>query len=222
MKTQLIIWFLCTFMVSALMGQNQLSVGVVGSPSVVFLRDDRIDSRIVPKIAYSCGIKLQFNLNEILSLSTDIQYEKKGLQTKDILEVTDDNGLIDRRISKYYNCLDYITIPLILRVNFGKKTKIFLSSGIFMGYLLQQKSLYYSKDYLNKQNQTKDYKKWDWGVSMGVGVSYPLSQKLFLTAEIRNNLGLYNTYNIKFANSAIFTNSTNILLGASLKIGKKE
>ena len=102
----------------------------------------------------------------------------------------------------------------------------FINAGPFIGFLIKETD---QAEVINIGNAKKDhtdlYKRFDTGISAGVGIAIPIKEKFIFTCEVRNNLGLYNV-NIPpktpvVSDGTIKTNSTNLLFGFAYKIGKK-
>jgi len=200
---------------------NKFDIGVEGSPSLIFLLgNDIIKQWHKPTIGFSGGLFFQFNFKKIVSLRTNIAYERKGSIVT--LQTTDINGNSLGEVTTHTN-FDYLTFPVLVRATFGKKVKFFVNAGPYFGYLIKQ-TFVNKGDNIPKttiDNTFRD-KRFDTGISTGLGLSVPIKTKFAFSFEVRNNLGLYNVSAVPVANNGtIKTNSTNYLLGFTYKLGQR-
>ena len=200
---------------------NKIDIGVEGSPSLIFLRgNDIIKQWHKPTIGFLGGLFFQFNFKKIGSLRTNIAYERKGsIMTA---QTTDINGNPLGEVTTHTN-FDYLTLPVLVRATFGKKVQFFVNVGPYFGYLIKQ--TFVSKgDNIPTTTSDNTYrdKRFDTGISTGLGLSVPIKTKFAFSFEVRNNLGLYNTSAVPVANDGtVKTNSTNFLFGFAYKLGQR-
>ena len=202
------------FCSSLLFGQtNKINIGLEIGPSLRSLRGNDYLKNNDISFGFSGGLTFQYNFTKLLSLRTNISFERKGLTKK--IQATDELGKPIGEITIQSN-FDYLTIPLLARFTFGKKIHFFVNAGPFMGYLLKQKEVVEAfEDYTDN---TDDFKRLDFGITTGLGMSIPIQDKLLLTVEIRNNLGMVNTSHISIANDgSIKTISTSLLFGIAYR-----
>ncbi len=69
---------------------------------------------------------------------------------------------------------------------------------------------------IDDQYLTTSFKRWDFGISSGIGVVLPVTNRLLLSVELRHNIGLksLNLYNIE-NNGKVKTLSNTFLVGIS-------
>jgi len=213
--------FLLTVLGTTYGQTNKFDVGVEGSPSLIFLRgNDIIDNLHKPTIGFSGGLFFQYNFKKVVSLRTNIAFERKGSVLSS--QTTDINGDPLGEITTNTN-FDYLTLPILVRATFGKKVQFFVNAGPYFGYLIKQ--IFVSKGdnipTTTSDNTSLD-KRFDTGISTGLGLSIPIKTKFAFSFEVRNNLGLYNVSAVPVANNGtIKTNSTNFLLGFTYKLGQR-
>lgn len=118
---------------------------------------------------------------------------------------------------------DYLTLPILVRATFGKKVQFFLNAGPYFGYLIKQTFVSKGTNFpTTTSDNTSLDKRFDTGISTGLGISVPIKTKFAFSFEIRNNLGLFNVSAVPVANNGtIKTNSTNFLLGFTYKLGQR-
>jgi hypothetical protein len=215
-KLLFFVFFFLTISIKTYCQINKFDVGVEGSPSLIFLRGNPIIEMSNATIGFSGGLFLQYNLNKIISIRTNIGFERKGSLWEG--NATDARGI---QIGKTTNNMnyDYLTIPLLVRATIGNKYKFFMNAGPYFGYLLQAKSVFEMPNFYGTSD-IKGQNSVDFGLSTGLGLLYPLKSKIVLSFELRNNLGLYNVSALPVINDGtIKTNSTNLIFGLAYKLG---
>lgn len=200
---------------------NKFDIGVEGGPSLIFLRgNDFIDNNHKPTIGFSGGLFFQFNFKKVVSLRTNIAFERKGSiltsQTSDMFgnplgEITTNTNF------------DYLALPILVRATFGKKVQYFVNAGPYFGYLIKQTFVSKGDNIpTSTSDNTSLDKRFDTGISIGLGLSVPIKSKFAFSFELRNNLGLYNvSAGWGGNNGTVKTNSTNFLLGFTYKLGQR-
>jgi hypothetical protein len=131
-----------TFVNTTLGQTNKFEIGIDGSPTLTFLRgNDFIENNHKSAIGFSGGLFFQFNFKKIISLRTNIAFERKGSAFTS--QATDFNGNPLGKITSNTN-FDYLTFPILVRATFGKKIQYFVNAGPYFGYLIKQ--TYVSED----------------------------------------------------------------------------
>jgi hypothetical protein len=154
----------------------------------------------------------------MLSLRTNLSFERKGSSYK--FDYTDDFGQFVKEVKVNY-IIDYLTLPILCRATFGKKVKFFINTGPYFGFLLQE---YYTSSDPNIGVLIMDdqifMKRFDAGITTGIGLIIPVRKKFALSLEARNNMGLYNISAFPvYHEGSILTNSTNLLFGFTYRFG---
>jgi hypothetical protein len=173
-------------------------------------------------LGYAGGITLQYNFYKFLSLHTAFLHEKKGNR---FLFNTPQESLLSNSIEYEVFSTEniYNIIPVLVRATFGKKIKYFGSVGTYFGFLQSQKQIEYlinsNSDLIIRTHSNFFHQTFDFGISSGFGIIYPLDERLNLSLEFRNNYGLTNL--VKDNPNTSYTNSTLAMFGLSYKIGNK-
>ena len=196
---------------SPLVNQSQTTkfqFGIEGGPSLSTLRYDLFfypSKYLEAGWGGAIGLSFKYDINNRLALKTNLTYELKG-NTRE--------GDADYR-------LNYITLPILLQLKFGKAPLFFINIGPYLGYLLPVTSSikYY-------------YKSIDVGASMGIGLEIPIFQSCGLSFELRNNLGFINisrnaTYVDQHGDPVVeigelYTNTVIAQIGFVYNFGKNE
>jgi len=200
---------------------SKFEFGLEGGPSLISLRgNDIIDDLNDPTIGFTGGLFFQYNFNKIIALRTNLAYERKGSIVKQQTYDSSSNSYWDVKTNLNF---DYLTLPLLNRAPFGNRVLFFVNTGPYLGYLLKQTYVESGENIPTKTLvATSSFKKFDLGVSAGLGLLVPIKQNLAFSLEARNNLGLYDISATPIINDgSVKTNSTNLLLGIVYKFGAR-
>lgn len=168
-------------------------------------------------IGYTGGLFCQYDLSKIFSAHVGFGYEQKG--ANDDIKVTDSTGNPLYQVSIKQN-YDFLTMPVLVHADFGSKLNYFVNAGPYFSFLLKQ-SLQVDDPNNNSTSETdntSNYNRFETGFSLGVGLSFSIIEKLSLSFEMRNNLGLTNLSKIEGATAK--TNSAHFLVGLSYRLGE--
>ena len=213
---QLLIRTCLLLSLNRLVGQtNRIDLGIEGGSGPIYLRGSAIVGNYhKPAIGFCGGFFLQFNFKRIISVRTTISGERKGSTATMML--TDPYGIPIKEL-KIKTDLYYVTLPVLLRATFGKKCSFFLNGGPYIGYLIKQPTV----EALSVTfGNTSPFKKFDFGITTGLGFTIPVNPKTALSFEARHNLGLYNVAPVSYPNDKnIKTNSAHLLLSFTRKLG---
>ena len=164
---------------------NTNDIGIEGGPGISIIHAKTgMYSNSKFSIGGVSGVFYQYNFNKIFSLKTAISYERKGTRLESKSDQLPSGDLI-------YN-FDYLSLPVLFKVSSGQKIKFFANAGPCFSYLLNQ-SLYVKpktgKTY-KLGNETNNYKSYDIGIILGLGMSVPIYEQFLISLEIRDNYGL--------------------------------
>lgn len=198
---------------------NKFESGIEGGPSLIMLKgNDYVDYRNSPTIGFSGRLFSQYNFKKIISLRTNLAFERKGSIAKSY--PVDEYGNSFGSVQTKSN-FDYMTIPLLVRATFGRRVLFFINAGPYLGYLLNQSDISKGENVpKTKTDNTSSFKRFDFGVSAGLGLLVPIEQNFALSFEARNNVGYYNVSDVPVINGgSIETVSTNFMFGFVYKFG---
>ncbi len=144
---------------------------------------DTIESSILTN---SSAVKLQFDLNEKISLGTGIVYAQKGFNYKS-------GALVG--FDRYQENYSFIEVPIQVVYKLGEnKIKPYVSIGTSIGYLMKSQAFY------TLENSTKEVKmplssdltKLQVNGILGMGISFSLDQKWTLITELKYTQAVYS------------------------------
>ena len=200
--------------------QNRITFGVEGGISLATLSTDNANYKDVyeSRTGYAAGLAFQYNFPKVLSLRTGVMYELKGtfFPTDSASAVANPTATIDA-----LEQIDYLTVPLLLRATFGDKINFFVNAGPYWALLLKRTLiLEAAANYAGEEiDLTDDTKKTEFGISAGIGASAVFNERIVISLEARNNLGMTDiepeTYELK-------TRTILILAGVAFKFGSRE
>lgn len=194
--------------------QDKFTVGIEGGPSLIFFHGkNHVDESYEPTTGYAGGLSFQSGFSENISLGMDVLYERKGSVMQ--IKHTYINGVSAPDTTVHINA-DYITLPLMGHISFGKKMHFYINLGPYFGFLVQGTS---RKQTFNpatntEQNYTNRLQNFDVGMTGGFGIRIPLREDLAFSSELRHNLGVHNLVRTHpDASESMKTSSTNFLVG---------
>lgn len=172
-------------------------------------------------VGFSSGFSFQYNLNDHLSFRSGLSFERKGSYVN--VQATDDQGADLGRASYSFN-YDYFIFHLLVRAGFGKKVRVFVNAGPYMGYLISREMVL-KGDLFSPPRVSHEIaysRNEDYGFTAGAGITVPFCENFLFSTEIRNNLGLFNTSSVRFRdNGSVKTNSFGLMLGVSYRMNPK-
>ncbi len=222
-------FLLSIFVLSGSFAQDyRFELGLQAGPNLTAMRfkNDQIQNSTKADYSGSCGLFLQYNITDMFALRIDPGYEGWRYKFKDAM-ATDNSGNVIGTV-KAHATFDYITIPVLAKINFGGGDRHnnndghitgFVHAGPSFNLLLKEKYVVKFQDQTEKQTNTENYKTLNMGVVAGIGLAIPLQDNIALSFELRNNFGLTNINKNTNENWGIKTNSTSLLVGLCYKFG---
>lgn len=156
--------------------------------------------------AFTINLGAEFHLGKTISTQTGINYFTAENQINYTFERGKGYPDYYKETNDYTVSYSYIQIPIILKINFGKKVKYYISGGMVLGFLANEnikgKRIWDGPDYnaFNKHvhkeyigNTIKTNIHNEDGVITSLGIEIPLNKNYFLI-ELFARKGLH-TYN---------------------------
>lgn len=219
MKKSVLTIIFCLLCFSAFTQTRKLLIGINAGPSYTYMYgNDVFKKNQKPTIGYLGGFSFHYYFNKRMSVLLQVGYEKKGTYTNITLPTQDAATKGYYKIHFNYN---YLMTPVLFSYSFGNKIKYFINAGPMVGYLLFQQTRTKSNVMkIDDQYLTTSFKRWDFGISGGVGVMLPITERLTFSVAIQNNTGLksLNRYTIE-NNGKVKTLSNTLSFGLYYQIG---
>ncbi|WP_028980327.1 porin family protein [Sporocytophaga myxococcoides] len=189
---------------------KKFQIGLEGGPGLASIDGkDRFKNNHSTKVGYAVALTLQYDISKILSIRTGVGFERKGYK------MSLNNPLIDVDAGEIRFHYDYLTAPLLARIILGNKIKFFTNAGPYFAYLLNlsddRNLIKYSPE-----SWKQYYKRFDWGITAGIGGAVPVKDNLLLTLEARYNFGLINSS--KYLQFKTYNNFAILLAGVAYKL----
>ena len=201
---------------------QKFTLGVEGGPNISSLRGENTNEDLLdPKIFYSVGIYSDYLAYNNFSLKLGAYYQIKGAKS-DIL-FTDNTGT-EIGTFELREVFKYISVPLLVKYQFGKKILFYINGGPTISFLMKQNMEFDSpKQFpLDNIDRTEYYKSTDFALSFGVGSYVPLTNKFNISIDLRNDLGLTDVSdNSNVTGYKLKNNSLNMMIGVNYKLIKK-
>ncbi|TCI84496.1 porin family protein [Tenacibaculum sp. M341] len=211
MKTKKIakLLFISILFFNKINAQKRITFGVHGGLNYSSLREKEAfpDSENLKNSEFSfiTGISSNYYFSNNLSLKVELNYESKK-DSRNIPSSIQQN-FFSYKNSKTITNASFITLPILLKYEFGNsKNPFFINGGTFLGYLIKLEDTFPDETTADFTDRMTNF---DFGVSLGVGKKFSMDTKNNLIIEIRDNLGL--TSISKFVSYK--TNSLNLIIG---------
>ncbi|MDB5155615.1 MAG: PorT family protein [Mucilaginibacter sp.] len=134
---------------------------------------------------FTAHISAEQYLNDQFGIKIKAIYDPKGLGNG----FRQDNA---KTVTGVYFPLKYISVPVTLNWHFGPEKNWYAMAGPYVGFLLS------ATDDYDHENLKSQFKSTDVGADLGLGVQFPVSEKLKMFFEYDGQLGFTNI----LANSA--------------------
>jgi len=173
---------------------KKIRLGInVGTNSFDLNKADFFD-KYEKKISYSFGLSLEYTLNEKISIITNLNYDRKIMKLENFrFREIDGNDFTATDKLKF----SYLNIPLTLR--YYIVSQAFLDLGGFYNYSLNienDTSVNETGESTTLWEHQNIIKKSDYGICFGIGYKFKLSEKNYLSVELKDELGLANISDI--------------------------
>ena len=150
------------------------------------------------------GLVFRYAGHKVCAIQTEINYMPRGWHETIAL----DNG----STMDYYRQLDYIEIPLLMHLYFGKERfRAFLNLGPQIGYCFRDISTELPNTIISPQYQPID-KPFDWGLAGGLGCYYRTRHIGIFQLEARFNFSMGTIYNNRKVDYFSQSNAMNLSL----------
>lgn len=198
-------------------GQSKVKLGLNGGLNYSSLRGNDLAENLKPGFSFLTGISFEYFLKENLSIGANLNYESKIAKDKGTIYLQYQDGSSEIVKSDAITNYNYLVLPIYVNYYFGENKDFYINGGLFLGYLLNSKLS--SKKFNDETSTTNLNKKLDAGLVFGLGKKVRLNDKNDLKIELRENLGLVNTSDVRvYNNGTIKTNAINLILNWSFNL----
>jgi hypothetical protein len=201
---------------------TKLEVRFAGGPNRSALYgNDAIDNSD-PLYGITGDFSLEYHFNKFVSILPGISYNEKGNVVSTLYTDTAGNPLATADVKTK---LKYLNVPLLIRFSFGNRFKFYFNTGPYLGLLQSAKTMTPSIANIEALEIDIDstLKTQEWGISAGLGIAFPITKRLNIGVELRNDAGLQNISDIAVVNKGkIKTNETSALFSVSYILVKSK
>jgi len=157
-------------------------------------------------VGFNAAVSAEYYFSEKWSMKAKIIFDQKGWGGD---YIQDQNGNYIPTTVR----MNYITVPLLAAIHFGRTKNWFVNFGPYVGFLLNASESALNTDLKPYLSST------DFGLAVGIGVKIPLTDKLKLLIEDDGQAGLLNILNSNPTNSGTATNTrTSLNVGVLFSI----
>lgn len=135
---------------------------------------------------FNLGASADYYFSDRWSIKMKFIYDRKGWDN-DFISVSDPFDPAVEFVRTDIN-VDYITIPLMANWHFGAKRNWYLNFGPYVGFLMSAKDTELDRDLKDSFNKV------DAGLSLGIGVKIPVSDKIKIFIEYEGQGGLAEVF----------------------------
>jgi len=153
--------------------------------------------------SFTVNLGSEFHLGKIISAQTGVNYFFANNQVSYTFERGKGYSDYYMEINNYKASYSYVQIPIIIKINVGKKVKYYFSGGMVLGFLVNEnikgKRIWDGPDWNNMPqhahkeyigNAIKTYTSNEDGVIASLGIEIPLN-KNYLVIELFGRKGLH-------------------------------
>ncbi len=137
------------------------------------------------KPGFTIGAKANYQLNNILLVGAEVNYQQKGGELT--MNLDDAFKSVTRKA-------DYLNVPLLVTAQFGEQLslnpnwKTYITAGPYYGWLLNVSDTYNGNEVSDKTGIENTAADTDWGLVYGLGASYNFGQ-FAVYGEFRYDMG---------------------------------
>ncbi len=219
---------------SSLSSAQFTGIGIETGPgSRILFGNEVLNDTRQQALGFTLGINTSYRFNDRLSVKSGIYYELKGSQTGWMTFTTTSDMIVIRRGYTPSNSsggpiqirsrdnFNFISVPLLLKINLGKERHWYLNAGVSIGYLMGVRVVNMYKDRENQRYKPiNEFYSIEYCALFGVGYETKINSKWNGHLEIRNHLGLNNLLDapVIVGNGTLQTNSCYLLAGMTYRL----
>lgn len=189
MKSTWTLILFCLFVAENTSGQTaQLGVSF-GCGFTSFYSDKILSGNGNPRFGSIAAIGLNLSRGKLL-LSTGVNYERKG--DAFLLPVGGNLSFPYKGEAHFKRNLDYVTVPVMVGIQIGEKTKFGLNTGVFIGKLVHQKDI---AEFQGEKTEWDYFENWhgfDFGIVSSISCQFFLVKDVSLEFGVLSSIGLFD------------------------------
>lgn len=203
--------FVLLLISTSVLSQKKVELGLVIRPTFTSIRGNENLKDFSATIKWSFGLQANYFLTNKSTIYASLLYDPKGAMENKNFSYIDEGGQPQIGQSKIESDFTYLTIPVQWKFQFGYKVKWELGAGMYLSYLLVQRTkINQTKPdsmYNYEAEETNLFKKLDFGTTMSFGVLIPISDSFYIRGGLDGNFGLIDATENSYLGSNLFHNS---------------
>ncbi|QEE48506.1 PorT family protein [Flavobacterium alkalisoli] len=200
------------------------SVGFNVGPTLSNIRGNEAADKNKYAFNFMAGVSFEHPVSRQFSILANINYERKTFKQDIVFDGFQGNfdPIVDPAFQTgeitFRGTLHYITIPLDIRYYIGESKKIFINAGPYASVFIDD-SYTLDGDKTTDGDSEANFKTMDFGINLGIGTKFALSQTQALSVELRHNYGLTDISDMKHINeNKVKTNAFNLIVNWSFQL----
>jgi hypothetical protein len=172
--------------------------GINAGPNYTRLRGnyDDISTDYEPRIDFSGGAVIEYQIHKNLSVLINLNYETKSFKSE-YTTIVGSNGNYERADIDEKLRFESINIPILVRHYLGYDNMFFLNAGLFLSHITNVKNEMInteSGENYSYLDFNEIYGNNDFGLVFGFGTNIKLNSKNDVSIEFRDDYGLTNIF----------------------------
>ncbi|MBN8641451.1 MAG: PorT family protein [Flavobacteriales bacterium] len=192
--------------------KHPIKLGVNAGTNYNSIRGSNLTKDTKDSFGYCIGGSFEIQINSNLSFLTNINYERKSI-VKNYRGFIYPNYVFDPTIPptdvKEVTKFDYLSIPLLAKLYFDGYHESFINAGVSINVPIEVRN--YFNDMQNNLDFNQLYGENYFGLQLGIGHDFELSEKTLLTLELRDNCGISEIESKSFYGESTKMNSINLI-----------
>lgn len=192
--------------------KHPIKLGVNAGTNYNSIRGSNLTKDTKDSFGYCIGGSFEIQINSNLSFLTNINYERKSI-VKNYRGFIYPNYVFDPTIPptdvKEVTKFDYLSIPLLAKLYFDGYHESFINAGVSINVPIEVRN--YFNDMQNNLDFNQLYGENYFGLQLGIGHDFELSEKTLLTLELRDNYGISEIESKSFYGESTKMNSINLI-----------
>ncbi|EDP96336.1 porin family protein [Kordia algicida OT-1] len=164
--------------------KGTIEIGAIGGINFATVSDIQ-GNAAKTRVAFNFGASGEYYFSDRWGIKTGLIYDSKGW-ADGFVESFNNTG--DPQISSADFKLNYLTIPVMANWHFGSTRKWYLNFGGYAGFLLNAEETAFGNDVKDGLTST------DFGLALGIGYKFPISDKVKLCIEYQEQFGLVDIF----------------------------
>jgi opacity protein-like surface antigen len=214
LKKEIKLLIFITLLSTTIFSQNEMRIGVNVGANITDFKGNIIIETADTKIGFLVGAYFEYYITENIALKTNLNYESKAFSSDGFIIDASGVGIEEFTTITKFN---YLTLPILIKYDFGTSKKIFVNGGLTFDNFLNAKS---KTDGFFEEfgTSTSKLNQLDLNFTIGVGAYFHLDDKNDINLEVRYSPHLTNISKESNVETPTQTNTLSLIASWNLKI----